>query len=134
MPYCECLQSLLERNVGTRNVGDPQPLVAEFWSETDCAGLLSGVMDNAKKYISAGDLEPDQDKGSDTHKKTVTGDTVGDPLNGHIWPCFVKYEVHCDLQHRVWVSHCCASNPNEVHFECGLRELLVFFQCLAFSV
>ena len=27
------LQSLLERNVGTRNVGDPQPLVAEFWSE-----------------------------------------------------------------------------------------------------
>ena len=90
--------------------------------------------DNAKKYISAGDLEPDQDKGSDTHKKTVTGDTVGDPLNGHIWPCCVKYEAHCDLQHRVWVSHCCASNPNEVHFECGLRELLVFFQCLAFSV
>ena len=63
------LQSLLERNVGTRNVGDPQPLVAEFWSEIDCAGSLSGVMDNAKKYISAGDLEPDQDKGSDMHKK-----------------------------------------------------------------
>ena len=90
--------------------------------------------DNAKKYISAGDLEPDQDKGSDTHKKTVTGDTVGDPLNGHIWPCFVKYEDRSELQHRVWVSHCCASNPNEVHFECGLRELLVFFQCLAFLV
>ena len=67
--------------------------------------------DNAKKYISAGDLEPDQDKGSDTHKKTVTGDTVGDPLNGHIWPCFVQYEAHYDPQHRVWVSHCCASNP-----------------------
>ena len=69
MPCCECLQSLLERNVGTRNVGDPQLLVAEFWSEIDCAGLLSGVMDNAKKYILAGDFEPDQDKGTDMHKK-----------------------------------------------------------------
>ena len=45
--------SLLERNVGTRNVGDPQPLVTEFWSDNDCASLLSGGMDNAKKYISA---------------------------------------------------------------------------------
>ena len=40
---------------------------------------IGGVWDNAKKYISAGDLEPDHAKGSDTHKKTVTGDTVGDP-------------------------------------------------------
>ena len=89
---------------------DPQPYVAEFWSEVDCAGLLSGAMGQCEKYISAGDLEPDQDKGSDTHKKTVTGDTVGGPLNGHIWPCFVQYEAHCDPQHRVWVSHCRASN------------------------
>ena len=63
--------------------------------------------DNAKKYISASDLEPDQDKGS---QETVTGDTGGDSLNGHIWPCFVKYEAHCDPLHRVWVSHCYASN------------------------
>ena len=69
MPCCECAQSLLKRNVGTRYVGDPQPLVAEFWSEIHCAGLLSGVMDNAKKYLLAGDLEPDQDKGSDMRKK-----------------------------------------------------------------
>jgi len=61
--------------------------------------------DNAKKYISAGDLEPDQDKGSDTHKKTVTGDTV--------------------VAHQI---------PREVYFERDLRELLVLFQCLAFSV
>ena len=40
-----------------------------IWSEIDCAGSLSGVMDNAKKYFSARDLEPDQDKGSDMHKK-----------------------------------------------------------------
>ena len=40
-----------------------------FWSEIDCAGLLSGVMDNTKKYLLASDLEPDQDNGSDMHKK-----------------------------------------------------------------
>ena len=58
-------------------------------------------LDNAK--ISAGDLELDQDKGSDTHKKTVTGDTV--------------------VAHQI---------PREVYFERDLRELLVLFQCLAF--
>jgi len=82
-------------------------------------------MDNAKKYISAGDLEPDQDKGSDMHKN-VTGDTVEDPLNGLIWPCFVQYEAHCDPQHRVWISLVAHRIPREVHFECGLRVFSVF--------
>merc|ERR1712227_696299 len=62
-----------------------------------CAGLLSGALvssvqlaismsntggawDNSKKYISAGGLGPNYPKGSEAHKNSVTGDTVGDPL------------------------------------------------------
>merc|ERR1712012_956952 len=74
------------------------PLAAGFlFGKLTCAGLLSGALvssvqlaismsntggawDNAKKYISAGELGPDHAKGSDTHKNSVTGDTVGDPL------------------------------------------------------
>ena len=68
-------------------------LVAGFWSlfgKLTCAGLLSGALvssvqlaismsntggawDNAKNFISHA-------KGSDTHKNSVTGDTVEDPL------------------------------------------------------
>jgi K(+)-stimulated pyrophosphate-energized sodium pump len=36
-----------------------------------------GAWDNAKKYVEAGNLGG---KGSDTHKATVVGDTVGDPF------------------------------------------------------
>jgi inorganic pyrophosphatase len=62
-----------------------------------CAGLLSGALvssvqlaismsnsggawDNSKKYISAGGLGKEFIKGSEAHKNSVTGDTVGDPL------------------------------------------------------
>merc|ERR1712154_459882 len=62
-----------------------------------CAGLLSGALvssvqlaismsntggawDNSKKYISAGGLGKQYVKGSEAHKNSVTGDTVGDPL------------------------------------------------------
>merc|ERR1712003_497224 len=74
------------------------PLVAGLgFGKNTCAGLLSGALvssvqlaismsntggawDNSKKYISAGGLGPDFRKGSEAHKNSVTGDTVGDPL------------------------------------------------------
>merc|ERR1712137_1270480 len=74
------------------------PLVAGIgFGKNCCAGLLSGAWvssvqlaismsnsggawDNSKKYISAGGLGDEFRKGSDAHKNSVTGDTVGDPL------------------------------------------------------
>merc|ERR1712054_575156 len=74
------------------------PLVAGLgFSKNACAGMLSGALvssvqlaismsntggawDNSKKYISAGGLGPECRKGSEAHKNSVTGDTVGDPL------------------------------------------------------
>ncbi|CAE8743735.1 unnamed protein product [Polarella glacialis] len=74
------------------------PLVAGFgFGKNACAGLLSGALvssvqlaismsntggawDNSKKYISAGGLGKGFLKGSEAHKNSVTGDTVGDPL------------------------------------------------------
>merc|ERR1740123_2696223 len=83
------------------------PLVAGLgFGKNCCAGLLSGALvssvqlaismsntggawDNSKKYISAGGLGKEFVKGSDAHKNSVTGDTVGDPLkdtSGTPWP------------------------------------------------
>merc|ERR1712151_805901 len=74
------------------------PLVAGLgFGKNACAGLLSGALvssvqlsismsnsggawDNSKKYISAGGLGDAYRKGSEAHKNSVTGDTVGDPL------------------------------------------------------
>jgi inorganic pyrophosphatase len=74
------------------------PMVAGLgFGKNACAGLLSGALvssvqlaismsntggawDNSKKYISAGGLGADFRKGSEAHKNSVTGDTVGDPL------------------------------------------------------
>merc|ERR1712025_22224 len=74
------------------------PLVAGLgFGKNTCAGMLSGALvssvqlaismsntggawDNSKKFISAGGLGPNFVKGSEAHKNSVTGDTVGDPL------------------------------------------------------
>merc|ERR1740123_1255669 len=74
------------------------PLVTGIgFGKNACAGLLSGALvssvqlaismsntggawDNSKKYISSGGLGKDFPKGSEAHKNSVTGDTVGDPL------------------------------------------------------
>merc|ERR1719335_24723 len=74
------------------------PLIAGLgFGKNACAGFLSGALvssvqlaismsnsggawDNSKKYISAGGLGPQYVKGSEAHKTSVTGDTVGDPL------------------------------------------------------
>ncbi len=76
------------------------PLVVGFISVDALGGLLAGALvtgfalaifmanaggawDNAKKYIEAGHHGG---KGSDPHKAAVVGDTVGDPVQGHLGP------------------------------------------------
>lgn len=74
------------------------PLIVGFLFGTQClAGLLAGALvsgvqmaismsntggswDNAKKFCEAGMLGEGKLKGSNNHKATVVGDTVGDPL------------------------------------------------------
>jgi len=107
------------------------PLVAGLgFGKNACAGLLSGALvssvqlaismsntggawDNSKKYISAGGLGKEFLKGSEAHKNSVTGDTVGDPLKDTSGPAlnivmklqaivslvFAEYFLHCNGGH-----------------------------------
>merc|ERR1719213_834477 len=57
-------------------------LIGALTSGVMCATSMSnsgGAWDNSKKYIKAGGLGEEHKK-NDTHKNSVTGDTVGDPM------------------------------------------------------
>lgn len=76
------------------------PIAVGLWSKSALGGFLAGVLvvgflmaifmanaggawDNAKKYVESGQFGG---KGSDTHKATVVGDTVGDPFKDTAGP------------------------------------------------
>merc|ERR1712001_541434 len=100
--YEKCIKISSEASL--REMIDPAALIILStlvaglgFGKNACAGLLSGALvssvqlaismsnsggawDNSKKYISAGGLGREYVKGSEAHKNSVTGDTVGDPL------------------------------------------------------
>ena len=63
-------------------------------------------------------LGPDHAKDTDMYKKTVSGDSVGDPMKGHFWTSLNNCdEAHCDPQ-LVFGSAIAAHRiPREVRFE-----------------
>jgi len=77
--------------VGFRLLGVGAETVAALLMVGTIVGILmatfmnngGGAWDNAKKYIEAGNLGG---KGSDTHKASVVGDTVGDPFKDTAGP------------------------------------------------
>ena len=64
-----------------------------------------GAWDNAKKYVEEGNFGG---KGSNAHKATIVGDTVGEPIQRHFWSITQHpYQTHEHGQHRHGGPHCC---------------------------
>ena len=96
-----CVKSSLKEMIAPAALGIVAPIVVGFTlGSNGVVGMLSGALvsgfvlaimmsnsggawDNAKKYIEAGNYNG---KGSENHKATVVGDTVGDPFKDTAGP------------------------------------------------
>ena len=96
-----CVKSSLKEMIAPAALGIIAPIVVGFTlGSNGVVGMLSGALvsgfvlaimmsnsggawDNAKKYIEAGNYNG---KGSENHKATVVGDTVGDPFKDTAGP------------------------------------------------
>merc|ERR1711907_780417 len=117
------------------------PLVAGLgFGKLACAGFLSGALvssvqlaismsnsggawDNSKKYISAGGLGREYVKGSEAHKNSVTGDTVGDPLKDTSGPALnivMKLTAILSLVFGAKIKECSNSEGGPIWLETGL--------------
>ena len=78
-----------------------------------------GAWDNAKKFVEKDGLGPGKTKGSDCHKATVVGDTVGDPFKDTSGPALnilIKLMSIVSLGLAPVFKDCCVS---DFHTESG---------------